>query len=92
MAIRFIIDNKLREERQTVVEILELTKKQPYSSKEAVHLSRFIEACFSFVKVEQTNMVRQQRAREIKILVEDRERQRKEEESMELQRWYRVFL
>ena len=82
MAIRFIIDNKLREERQTVAEILELTKKQSYSSKEAVHLTRFIEACFSIVEEKQTSVVRQQRKREIQRLMEDRKRQRKEEEKV----------
>ena len=64
MAIRFIIDNKLREEQKSISEILALTKKQPYSTKEAVHLARFVDACFLVVEEEKRKAFSKERERE----------------------------
>lgn len=50
MPTRFILDRKQLEGEQTLTEILELTKKKPYPTKETIHLARFIDACFYVIE------------------------------------------
>lgn len=74
MAIRFIIDNKLRKEQESISQILALVKKQPYTTKEDVHLARFLDACFLVVEEEK----RQVFMKKQEMLMEVKERQREE--------------
>ncbi len=40
----------MKEERETIQEILEITKKRPYPTKETIHLARFVDSCFYVIE------------------------------------------
>ena len=46
MTTRFILDKKLKAQNDVIKEILELTRKEAYPSKDATHLASFMDACF----------------------------------------------
>ncbi len=50
MPTQFIFDKKTKEEQETLAEILRLTKKEPYPTKETIHLARFVNACFYVIE------------------------------------------
>ncbi|MDP3728597.1 MAG: hypothetical protein Q8R18_04050 [bacterium] len=50
MPTHFILDRKQQEAEQTIQEILDLTKKRPYPTKETIHLARFVDACFYVIE------------------------------------------
>src|SRR3989338_6907539 len=76
MPTQFILDRKQQEAEQTIQDILDLTKKRPYPTKETIHLARFVDACFYVIedlksKDEQTKQTEKQR----KILEEQRKKE-----------------
>ena len=48
MATHFILDSKLKQEKETMAEILSLTQKKEYDQK-SVQLYRFVDSCFAVV-------------------------------------------
>lgn len=82
MPTHFILDKKLKEEQETITEILNLTEKKPLQTKEAVHLYRFLNACFIAVEEEKHQEEQQkERAKEnAKVLALARQRKKEAEE------------
>lgn len=86
MPTQFILDRKQQEAEQTIQDILDLTKKRPYPTKETIHLARFVDACFYVIedlksKDEQTKQEEKQK-KEVKEAEKQRkilEEQRKKE-------------
>lgn len=80
MPTQFIFDRKLKEEQDTIAEVLRLTKKEPYPTKETVHLARFVSSCFYVI--EDVKRKEEERKRELlrKKRAEEAEAQRKSQE------------
>src|SRR3989339_902225 len=88
MPTQFILDRKQQEAEQTIQDILDLTKKRPYPTKETIHLARFVDACFYVIedlksKDEQTKQEEKQKKevkeaeKQRKILEEQRKKEQK---------------
>ncbi len=81
MAIKFLLDNQQRRDEQTIAEILSLTKKAPYPSKDATHLATFLESCFDVIVSEKRLEIQRKKIAEYERRREIEEyRRRKEEE------------
>lgn len=85
MATRFIMDPKMKEQRETVAQILQLVEKKPYPTKETVHLAHFLESCFfviedvkrqELIKKQEQERIRKQKEEELRKKAEERERQK----------------
>ncbi|MBI5797957.1 hypothetical protein HZA98_03585 [Candidatus Woesearchaeota archaeon] len=82
MPTHFILDKTVQKEQETITEILRLTEKKPLQTKEAVHLYRFLNACFIAVEEEKHKEEQQrERAKEnAKMLAIARQRKKEAEE------------
>ena len=77
MATRFIMDSRLKEERETVEQILQLVEKKPYPTKETVHLARFVDSCFFVIEdVKRQELLKKQEQERIRKQKEEELRRR----------------
>ena len=84
MAIHFLLDKEQRREDQTIAEILSVTRKQPYPTKDATHLATFLEACF---EVEHNKRIKKEHKKKVAEAEKRRaiqEKLRKEQEAQKL--------
>ncbi|MBL7051493.1 MAG: hypothetical protein ISS01_00220 [Nanoarchaeota archaeon] len=83
MTTHFILDNKLKAQSKVIREILELTKKEAYPSKDATHLASFLESCFYVMEEGKRKEIKQGLKEQEKIKKrEELKAKKKEEEAM----------
>ncbi len=74
------MDPLMKEERETVAEILRLVEKKPYPTKETVQLARFVDSCFYVIEeVKKEELKKKQELEKIRKQKEEQERRKAEE-------------
>tara|TARA_Y100000310_G_C20689437_1_gene821236 strand:- start:476 stop:1354 length:879 start_codon:yes stop_codon:yes gene_type:complete len=84
MAIKFVLDDQQRKNEQTIAEILSLTNKRPYPSKDATHLATFLESCFDVIAEERNLEIQRKRIAEFQKQKQIEELRRKRAEETRL--------
>lgn len=84
MTTRFILDHKLKNERETIEKILSLANKKPYPTKETTHLATFISYCFYSIESVKRQELAEKLAKEKQKEWEEAEIRRKKEEEIKL--------
>ena len=80
------MDPEFKKKRETIAEILQIAKKQPYPSKDAVHLARFIDSCFAVIHEKKKEELKwkeeENKRRHVEALkrIEEEKRKKKEAE------------
>lgn len=84
MATHFLLDNEMKREDQTIAEILSITQKKPYPTKDATHLATFLEACFEIEHNKRVLIEHKRKVAEAEKIRTEQERIRKEQEIQRL--------
>ncbi|MBT3323539.1 hypothetical protein HN681_02995 [archaeon] len=80
MTTRFILDNQLKARSKVIREILELTKKAAYPSKDATHLASFMDACFYVMEEGKRKVIKQELKEKEKVHKKELLKVKKKEE------------
>lgn len=80
MATHFILDNKLKEERETLSEVLKLAERKPYPDEQTVHLARFVDSCFFVIEEVKRKELQEKEERLQKKRLLEEEKLRKQQE------------
>ncbi|MBT4174120.1 hypothetical protein HOC80_04950 [archaeon] len=84
MAIKFVLDNEQRKNELTIEEILTLTNKKPYPSKDATHLATFLESCFDVIAEERRLEIQRKKIADFQKQKQIEEYRRKKAEEQRL--------